>query len=291
MHNHYIINGSIDFYPAASTLCDLNNSDNVVVLNSPAGRCLLLLIEKNGTIVSQNEFMEIVWAQRGMQVSANTYYQNISILRKGLKKIGFKEELVVTVPRIGLTLRGGTKIQKSTTEQHLEISHKNLCYIDELALANEIKILNSIDGQDEKEEFHPIELEGFQQELTETHQTSSRIFLSPFVFWGIGVLISITLFCAVVAGMSYNGGNDFFSKYKLLTTSEGCKVFVPDGLPNNEPKSKIIEYIDHFKESCAFYPWVYFTYTPLLPRMSVIRCNKSMNESNTCISEHYFEGE
>ncbi len=38
MHNHYIINERIEFYPATSLLRELNNPENVVVLNSPASR-------------------------------------------------------------------------------------------------------------------------------------------------------------------------------------------------------------------------------------------------------------
>ena len=92
MHKYYIINGIVEFHPAASTLRDLNNPEQVVVLNSPAGRCLLLLIERAGSIVTQQECMDIVWQRRGMMVSPNTYYQNISILRKGLKKAGFETD-------------------------------------------------------------------------------------------------------------------------------------------------------------------------------------------------------
>lgn len=110
MHKHYIINNIVEFHPAASTLRDINNPDRVVVLNSPAGRCLLLLIDRAGSIVTQQEFLDIVWQSRGMLVSSNTYYQNISILRKGLKKIGFETDPIVTIPRIGLTLASDTQI-------------------------------------------------------------------------------------------------------------------------------------------------------------------------------------
>ncbi|WP_230939865.1 winged helix-turn-helix domain-containing protein [Enterobacter asburiae] len=116
MHKHYIINGLVEFHPAASTLRDLNNPDRVVVLNSPAGRCLLLLIERVGSIVTQQECMDIVWQRRGMLVSPNTYYQNISILRKGLKKVGFETDPIVTIPRIGLTLASDTQITVKETQ-------------------------------------------------------------------------------------------------------------------------------------------------------------------------------
>lgn len=71
MHKHYIINNIVEFHPAASTLRDINNPDRVVVLNSPAGRCLLLLIDRAGSIVTQQEFLDIVWQSRGMLVSSD----------------------------------------------------------------------------------------------------------------------------------------------------------------------------------------------------------------------------
>ena len=54
MHKHYIINNIVEFHPAASTLRDINNPDRVVVLNSPAGRCLLLLIDRAGSIIAHS---------------------------------------------------------------------------------------------------------------------------------------------------------------------------------------------------------------------------------------------
>lgn len=101
MHKHYIINNIVEFHPAASTLRDINNPDRVVVLNSPAGRCLLLLIDRAGSIVTQQEFLDIVWQSRGMLVSSNTYYQNISILRKGLKRLVLKLTLSLPFPGLG----------------------------------------------------------------------------------------------------------------------------------------------------------------------------------------------
>lgn len=122
MHNHYIINESVEFHPATSKLRDINNPDSVVTLNSPAGRCLLLLINRMGNVVTQKEFMEIVWKQNGMMVTSNAYYQNISVLRKGLKRVGLDESFIVTLPRIGLTLASGTNIRKLAEETSIEIS-------------------------------------------------------------------------------------------------------------------------------------------------------------------------
>ena len=85
MHKHYIINNIVEFHPAASTLRDINNPDRVVVLNSPAGRCLLLLIDRAGSIVTQQEFLDIVWQSRGMLVSSIPITRTSPSCAKGLK--------------------------------------------------------------------------------------------------------------------------------------------------------------------------------------------------------------
>nr|WP_071934152.1 winged helix-turn-helix domain-containing protein [Raoultella ornithinolytica] len=95
----------------------------MVVLNSPASRCLLLLIESSNTIVTQQEFMYNVWEKLGLVVSANTYYQNICLLRKGLKEVGFPADPITTIPRIGLTLARETQVQVIESADVLPIAN------------------------------------------------------------------------------------------------------------------------------------------------------------------------
>ncbi|RWR02359.1 hypothetical protein ED28_08235 [[Pantoea] beijingensis] len=124
MHNYYIINETVEFHPVTSTLRDIHHPDIVVTLNSPAGRCLLLLINRIGTVVTRHELMDTVWKKSGIKVTPNAYYQNISILRKGLKRIGLGEEIIVTLPRIGLTLATGTRIRKRVFEAAVDCDHE-----------------------------------------------------------------------------------------------------------------------------------------------------------------------
>ena len=42
-----------------------------------------------------------------MKVTSNTYYQNISILRRSLIHAGLEDNTIITLPRIGLTLATG----------------------------------------------------------------------------------------------------------------------------------------------------------------------------------------
>lgn len=48
--------------------------------------------------------MNEVWRKHGMEVTVNTLYQNISILRKTLKRVGIEENIIITVPKKGITL-------------------------------------------------------------------------------------------------------------------------------------------------------------------------------------------
>lgn len=80
-HRYYVINDCVTFQPATNMLCNTHNPALKVTLSVPAGRCLQLLINNIGNIVTQQDFMDIAWKQSGMKVTSNTYYQNISILR------------------------------------------------------------------------------------------------------------------------------------------------------------------------------------------------------------------
>lgn len=100
----YIINNEIIFDVNLNELVSLLKSGESVLLNIPTARCLLLLLENIGQVVSREEFLEKVWNERGIVVSHNTFYQNISLLRKSLAKAGLSEEAVVTIRQRGFTL-------------------------------------------------------------------------------------------------------------------------------------------------------------------------------------------
>lgn len=122
MNNYYIIDNKVRFCPLENKLERLDKEDEAVFINSPASRCFLMLLSQQGKVVSQQTFMDEVWQKRGVFVAPNTYYQNISILRKGLKKAGFDNNIVVTVPRIGLTLARNIDIRVVSAEEKPEDS-------------------------------------------------------------------------------------------------------------------------------------------------------------------------
>ncbi|HGH4622736.1 TPA: transcriptional regulator [Enterobacter cloacae] len=255
MHKYYIINGVVEFHPAASTLRDLNNPEQVVVLNSPAGRCLLLLIERAGSIVTQQECMDIVWQRRGMMVSPNTYYQNISILRKGLKKVGFETDPIVTIPRIGLTLASDTQITIKETQ---------------LPSAEPDAPVQTV--QEEVSVPQPV-----------APAVKRRI-------WLPGVLLGVLLFISVVV-ISHSRAHDnyFVDGYRFTTMMGECRLYFARDIETPHDRDKALSYAAPFKDECSSYPWVYISGYTLLPRASVIRCDRAMTEPNRCMSDYFIQ--
>ncbi|WP_368543976.1 transcriptional regulator [Enterobacter soli] len=109
--NLFMINGEIIFDVNSCELRPLDDHGEIITLNSPTARCLQLLLEKRGEVVSRDNFLEEVWQARGIVVSQNTFYQNISLLRKSLKKSGLSSDIVVTVRSKGFILSSGTRVE------------------------------------------------------------------------------------------------------------------------------------------------------------------------------------
>lgn len=105
MTERFIINASVEFRPASNTLVSLSSKENITQLNAPTSRCLALLIERRYSVVPQNDFYQYVWGAEGVNVSINTLYQNLSLLRKALRTVdeGW-DKMVVTVPKQGFKL-------------------------------------------------------------------------------------------------------------------------------------------------------------------------------------------
>ncbi|MCW1828563.1 winged helix-turn-helix domain-containing protein [Enterobacter asburiae] len=267
MHKHYIINNMVEFHPATSTLRDIASPDRVVVLNSPAGRCLLLLIERAGAIVTQQEFLDIVWQRRGMLVSPNTFYQNISILRKGLKKIGFEVDPIVTIPRIGLTLASDTQIVvKDPHPRPAEIPEKDA---PELCDTISPAVLPPLSAE-------PV--------AVVTGASGHRF------RWLPGMLIALLVLVGVgIVTHSSARENRFIDDYRFTALVGACHVYLAQDIQTQDERSKALAYLTPFKDACASYPWVYISWYPLLPRASVIRCDRSMKEPNRCISDYFIE--
>lgn len=120
--SEFIINDEVIFDVNMSELRTVNENGTTVNLNGPTARCLLLLIESNGRIISREEFLETVWITRGVIVAQNTFYQNISLLRKSLVKAGLSQDIIITVRQRGFILATDAVITPVTKAEEVKAS-------------------------------------------------------------------------------------------------------------------------------------------------------------------------
>ena len=96
LFNGCIINQEIIFNANMNELRPLAGDGECISLNAPTARCLLLLLQNCGKVISRDEFRRL-YGKHGVVVSQNTFYQNISLLRKSLVKAGLSEDIIITV--------------------------------------------------------------------------------------------------------------------------------------------------------------------------------------------------
>ncbi len=117
LFNGCIINQEVIFNANMNELRPLAGGGECISLNAPTARCLLLLLQNRDKVISRDEFLASVWETRGIVVSQNTFYQNISLLRKSLVKAGLSEDIIITVRQKGFSVAPDTLIIPLSDEE------------------------------------------------------------------------------------------------------------------------------------------------------------------------------
>ena len=158
--NSYIINDEVIFNMDVNELQPVAGKDHeAITLNTPTARCLQLLLESNGNIISRDEFLSAVWKEHSVVVSQNTFYQNISLLRKSLLRAGLTQDVVVTVRQRGFVIATGTVIRQVTLQNEFNsaqplstdasmriINDKYIAKIDDAEVQNSVRKTFRING-------------------------------------------------------------------------------------------------------------------------------------------------
>jgi DNA-binding winged helix-turn-helix (wHTH) protein len=251
---YYLIDNSIEFRPEESLLYSRKNGERVTLFVA-ASRCLQLLLNQQGKLVSQQELFDIGWNKSGIGVSSNTYYQNILMLRKGLKLAGCDQTVIRTVPRQGLTISLSVAVEKIAGEA------------PPLPAESEIVPEESMPDPSltaSKKKWRS------QGSLWVTLSVLSCMGMLLYILWGHWVQEKL------------------FSNYKYAGTIEQCSVYLYDRATS---LNTYLQFIAHNKIDCTQQKYVYFTTHPLLPRASVIHCDHAYapGVKNKCIPEYQLE--
>ncbi|EAP7864789.1 transcriptional regulator [Salmonella enterica] len=266
---HWIINRYIVFLPDNKKLVSLNNQDVEVVLTAPACRCLLLLLESHPDIVTQRQFYKTVWEDDGIIVPANTLYQNISIVRRGLRNVGQTEAPVVnTIPRKGFQIDKDVEITCVDSEFRIIDASQSTSDVTHPDIENETDLSSTakclvVKTQPEKQEKYNF--------LT-SYDVRTICFIL-LAFW-VGAAGGYYLWNA-------DSTKNFYADYKLVDKDKGYNFFIKDETHNEQSEFK------HFKRlllssgvSYKKYPWIYFPLSTISPGLSMLACSKKYTNTS-----------
>jgi len=265
---HWIINDNIEFRPDSKKLISVTNPEINVVLTTPASRCLLLLLEASPDVVTQQEFFKKVWEDEGMLVPANTLYQNISIVRRGLRAVGETDRiLVATVPRKGFQIDKSVKIARVAAAQADEVAPDSLHGEDELDVEYHT---------DAGPEFTPEETALPARTVVVSKRSRSALF--------VGIIAMAAAFFIGAIGMNFiwhfSDTKPFFAGYTFVEQEKGCHFYITDDSHDNKNSyARFKTLILGSGLDCEKYPWVYFPLSQTSPGLAVLVCRKNYLKS------------
>ncbi|QGN39609.1 hypothetical protein GJ746_20915 [Klebsiella oxytoca] len=112
-----LINELIAFYPEKNLLMNTKHAEKKQILGRPSSRCLEILLEEPGTIVSHQLLYESAWNNSVIETSPNTLYQTILLVRKALKVVSdSSEDFIITVPRKGFVFNENMRVNVGEEE-------------------------------------------------------------------------------------------------------------------------------------------------------------------------------
>ncbi|AMJ70713.1 hypothetical protein AW879_12650 [Enterobacter cloacae] len=136
----FILEDKVIYDSSTHSLFEIDRRETQVTLAIPASLCLLALLQNKDETVSLNELHAFAWQSRGVTVSTNAIYQNLSILRKQLVKAGLSGDIIKTVPKRGFVVLSESFIHvenESTTNFYPPQGQHTTSTIDELHLSKQ----------------------------------------------------------------------------------------------------------------------------------------------------------
>ncbi|AKM29572.1 hypothetical protein AB870_04615 [Pandoraea faecigallinarum] len=113
----FLLGGTAGFDTDTFALVSRHDSTQSVPLGAAAGRCLQVLLEADGEIVTKKTLLAQGWEQYGAVVSENNLSQAIVRIRKALVQLGADPAVLITLPRIGYRITGVERVSAHNSGQ------------------------------------------------------------------------------------------------------------------------------------------------------------------------------
>lgn len=261
----YLIDGIVEFDSDKGTLHSLQTGQ-ITYLNKPASRCFNLLLIRKNEIIPKSLFLTEVWGNVGVCVSENTFYQNISLLRKALANSGLGDNVISTISRKGLKISSEISVMVLRDDHYPQQDNQGECDINP-DMADSIISTELITQSNPETPARPVLLSRW------------KMIVLPIIF-----LLVILLF---LSGKLILLGQYFASYHEIKETSaEPCHLFYFGNLP-------VAEYAKVVKEkniSCSYQPYVYISKYRFSTLTSIIQCRSIIDTAdNYCISNFFVE--
>lgn len=261
----FILEGKVIYDTATHSLYHLKQRRSQVTLATPASLCLLALLQNKDETVSLESLLSFAWTSRGINVSNNTIYQNISILRKALVNAGLSADIIKTVPKRGFVVMSDS------------FSAFTLPPLTENKKANNIIASQPITS-DKKYLYTTRSLQ----------QISAWV---PFV-----IISLLGCFLAFFGGYfltTYNQAYDskyIYPEFQEIQSGNDCHLYRNKSTRDN---SFFEDFIASHEVKCSTRRWVYFiNYPPASPTF-VLSCDFDIlspqkKDGILCSSDYYF---
>lgn len=264
----FVINDLVTYIPEQHRLIPTGKEGNETILNIPASRCLQLLLSKPGKVISQQEFFTFAWQSQGRYVTNNTFYQNVSLLRRGLVSAGIKEELIKTVPKEGLLFCGKVQILKAETAP--------VKTAEPIIVEQENEMVKKEDGNDTPNPSRPNKSLLKKSKALLFSVNGRFIIINPMLLLLVAILF-------VYLANNYRREQVFSTSHIRIANMEQCTVYVNKS-EMNLTNAGYIQFLKTKNIVCRPNQFIYITDEATASKSSEVaqRCDKLDNNNVKC---------
>ena len=276
MKDKFVINDMVIYHPEQHRLTPLGSRGKETLLNVPASRCLLLMLQRPGVNIIQEEFFKKVWENNGQYVTPNTFYQNISLIRKGIRNAGIRNPVIRTLPKVGLIFTG--TVQIINNEDYEPVASAKITGEDTLGDIEAVKV-----------EHSPSQ----EKDRTSLQKPTGSKITKPSLFNRRGIVIAINLILTlvIILFITYRyivypilnipNRTSFFGEHMHIFTINQCDVLI-NKQESNANRERFADFLRSKDVSCNANEFLYITNSPLTIKKIIMRCQASANSSVEC---------
>lgn len=267
MKKIYLLNEFALFDPEERSLTPLQAaSARKITLHTPASECLRHLLLHNGQVVSQKYLFEQIWEKNGTCVTVNTLYQNIVSLRKAFKAVGFNDEVIKTLPKVGFKI---SVVLKEVTPEE----------ITQLTVANTVTDERNRDESDNENGVEKII-------ISKPPQVSDKKGLKRLGFLAVAAVITL------LWGLVYQQlptGNSFLSGYTFVGEINGCELY--SSYSGEKTSNDLFNKLNQrYPVQCQAGSLAYMSINRMYEISSIVVCDKKITENDARCESFLFRG-